>query len=596
MKFDPQSVRLMRSVAVTLLVIFVMWIAGDLLKPIALAVLLAFILNPLVLWFDRRGVPRVASTSVTLLLVLGGVGLGGYFVSQQFLSLAADLPSYQSNIIDKLSALRPGPDSPIDKAAEVAEKVNQALGEDKSFDFTPKVRVVEDSGLLDQALAVFGPFKEVAGWGAAILLLLFFLLISQEEVSDRIVKLAGRGQISLTSKSMAMIAKRLSRYIAAFAFFNAVFGLVIGLMLYLIGLPYAALWGSLAAVLRFIPYLGPVLAFSLPTVFAFAHDPGWFQPAMVVVGYGLAEIIANSVEPIFYGRTVGVSSLGLLVSAMFWTWLWGGLGLLLATPLTVCLIVIGKHVKGLSFLDTLLEDKIEVEDDLRFYQRLQSRDREGAIESLKQATAKRPLAEVCDQIVVPSMSRTNADWSAGVLEPNDVVFHWSVIQGWLDALEQSPESVKELVNGSEREMRVVGVATNGVADVLVLRMLALLMKPTGIRFTILEGLGPPLLITQKVAEFEPDVVVVSYLPPLGLRQTRYLVKRLRAGLAGKPIVVGYWDWDASLAKLHDKWQVLFIYQVVKTLSGALSRLQALDPATTDRPAAVKLGSKPMPLA
>ena len=175
----------------------------------------------------------------------------------------------------------------------------------------------------------------------------------------------------------------------------------------------------------------------MPVFFSIAHDPGWMRPLTVLGAYGVSEIAANSLEPIVYGRTIGVSSIGLLVSAMFWTWLWGGLGLFLATPLTVCLVVAGKYVPSLSFLNTMLGEGIQVDEDLRFYQRLQSRDLDGAIAVLDQALERKSFGNVCDQIVIPALSRTDQDRAAGVLELSDVVFHWRVIQEWLDDLTEN---------------------------------------------------------------------------------------------------------------------------------------------------------------
>ena len=305
---------------------------------------------------------------------------------------------------------------------------------------------------------------------------------------------------------------------------------------------------------------------------------------MVLGVYGMAEVVANSLEPIVYGRTIGVSSLGLLVSAMFWTWLWGGLGLFLATPLTVCLVVAGKHIPSLSFLHTLLGEGIQVDDDLRFYQRLQSRDLDGAIAVLDQAMERKSFGNVCDQIVIPALSRTDQDRAAGVLELSDVVFHWRVIQEWLDDLTENstlthkPTAELEEQDSAAEEFQVVALATDGVADVLVLRMVALLLKGSRINLKIIEVLGPPLVISQKVAEHEPHAVLLSHVPPLGMTRSRYLLKRLHAALPGTTLVVGHWDRTANLNELLEQLQSVSVYHVVQTVSEAPTRLLALAPS------------------
>ena len=261
MNLDAQSFRVLRPVLVAVLVIVIMGVAADLLKPIAVAVLLAFILAPLVKAFERLYLPRILSVAVTLSLVLGLVSLSGYFVTQQVLELAAELPNYESNILEKVSSLRPDADSPIEKASRVAERVNDALDAEKPSIFTPEVRVVEDSGFFKRFQVVIDPFKQFAGWAGAVILLLVFLLVSQEEVGDRIIQLAGRNQISLTSKTTSLIAKRLSRYFTAFALFNVAYGVFIGLLLYFLGLPYAALSGFIKCRSAFhpVPGTGPGL-------------------------------------------------------------------------------------------------------------------------------------------------------------------------------------------------------------------------------------------------------------------------------------------------------------------------------------------------
>lgn len=592
MNLDARSVRIFRALAITVLVIVTMWVAAELLKPIALAILFAFILNPVVQWLDRRGLPRIASIGVTLTLVLTLLGLGGYLMTQQFLGLAEELPRYESNIISKVSMLQPDPESPIQKAAEVVEHVDETLSNEELAEVPTRVRVVQSSGLVQRAETMLDPFQELAAWTGAVLLLLVFLLLYREDLGDRIVQLAGHGQISLTTKTLGMIASRLSRYLAAFSLFNAGFGAVIGLMLYLFGLPYALLWGMLAAILRFIPYLGPALAFALPVTFAFAHDPGWVRPVLIIAAYGLAELVANSVEPIVYGRTIGVASLGLLLSAMFWAWLWGGLGLLLATPLTVCLAVIGKHVQGLAFLDTLLGEHVRIEPDLRFYQKLQNRDQDGAVAVLEEAMRAKPIENVFDEIVVPALSRTGQDQARGALALNDVVFHWRVVQEWLDDLEEQSELMASPApNGDgatgdvEDVFEVVGIATEGVAEVLILRMVRLTLRKTpGIRLWIVETIGAPLVVSEQVAELEPDAILLSHLPPMRLTHASYLFKRLQATRPDTPMIMGYWDHAAALSEIQDRLQSIAIYRVALTVASVDEMIESLQgPDTEARP-------------
>ena len=207
---------------------------------------------------------------------------------------------------------------------------------------------------------------------------ILFMLINREALGDRIVQLFGHRQINLTTRTMKEIGQRISHYLASIMLVNLGFGLTVGGGLWLIGVPYAALWGCMAAMMRFIPYVGAGVAFLLPLIFSVAYFPGWRQPLEVVAFFGVVEVALSYLEPVIYGKTTGVSALGLLVAAMFWTWLWGLLGTLLSTPLTLCLAVLGKYVPSLGFFATLLGQDAELDQNIRFYQRLVSLDQDGA--------------------------------------------------------------------------------------------------------------------------------------------------------------------------------------------------------------------------
>ena len=344
------------------------------------------------------GLPRPISVAVVLALIFAIVGSTGYVVGDQFASLAEKVPTYQANMQKKIAAFRPQSNSAFEKLGRAVSSLEQSVRPSEEADYVTPVRVVSDNAKIAQLQSLMGPFHLTLAFGGVVLLLLVFLLIESNDISDRIVQMVGWGKIGVTTKTMTQIGRVLSRYLATFAMFNTSFGVVIGLGLWAIGLPSPALWGLLAAILRFVPYLGTVIAFSLPEIIAISHFPGWTQPLLVFALFGGAELIANSIEPLIYGKSTGISPVGLLVTALFWTWLWGGLGLLLANALTVCLAVVGQSVPSLGFLGTLLRHEVEVSDDLRWYQRVLHRDQDGAIAILDEALRTRPLENVCDEI------------------------------------------------------------------------------------------------------------------------------------------------------------------------------------------------------
>ena len=292
-----------------------MYVAAEVLKPLALAVLLCFILTPSVQWFVRRGLPRSGSVALVLILVFSAVGGVGYVVGDQFTSLADQLPAYQANIQKKFATLKPHNDSSIEKARRAIASLEQSL-RPAEVDHASPVRVVSENATVAQLQTLLGPFHVTLAFGGVVLLLLVFLLIESNDISDRIVQTVGWGKIGVTTKTMSQIGHVLSRYLVTLALFNLGFGVVIGLGLWAIGLPSPALWGLLAAVLRFVPYLGTVVSFSLPELISIAHFPGWTPPLLVLLLFAGAELVANSIEPLLYGKSTGISPIGLLVAAL----------------------------------------------------------------------------------------------------------------------------------------------------------------------------------------------------------------------------------------------------------------------------------------
>jgi predicted PurR-regulated permease PerM len=577
-------------VVVTFLILAIigaMSLAAEVLKPLALSVLLAFALTPLSALFERRArLPRSAAVALTVLLALGAIAGIGYVVGNQLTALANDLPNYREDIRNKLSVLKPKQESALKNVSDVAGDVNQQLFETPvtaaqvERDRISRVVVVQQPSFRERLQTAVGPYLEFLGVGSFVLILVLFMMMTREDLRDRIVALFGRGQVSLTTRTLDEMGQRISRYLATFAAVNSGFGLVIGLGLWAIGVEYAALWGCLAAIMRFIPYVGPAVAFILPLVFSIAHYPGWLYPLEVIVLFAVVETVLNSfLEPVIYGRTTGVSALGLLVAAMFWTWLWGLLGILLSTPLTVCLAVLGKYVPSLGVFATLLGEESELEPDVRFYQRLVALDRDGAVEVVDEALKAQPRAAVFDAILIPALSRAERDAAAGHLDDTDLAFIWRVVGEVVDELEGTPEITLASVaqantaaaptteaagagaaspvpafapaprtDGEPASHPVlIGVAVNDTADAVALRMLGQLLAPSGLDLEIIADAATPLALAERVAARGPAMVVLSHLPPEGLTSARYQVRRLRARFADLPIVVGRWGASGHAA-------------------------------------------------
>ncbi len=576
-------------------IIAFMYFTAEILKPLAVSVLLSFALIPAVRLFERLGLPRPGAVVLTVVIVLGLLSGIGYVVGDQVAALANRLPDYQENIAVKLRGLiKPDQQSTGDRINIMIDQVTARLAKPhagRSGEVVPiqKVQVVQQPSLQDQLRAASGPYLEYLGIGGFVLVLVLFMLVGREDLRDRIVGLFGHQQIGLTTRTMEEIGQRISRYLGTLALVNSGFGLVMGLGLGMIGLPYAFLWGCLAAMLRFIPYIGTAVALTLPLVFAFANSPGWIQPLEVVALFGAAEVALNSfLEPVLYGKTTGVSPLGLLTAAMFWTWLWGTPGLLLSTPLTVCLVVLGKYVPSLGFLTMLLGEKAELDPDVRLYQRLVALDREGA-EDVVEATLKtRTRVAVFDQVLIPTLARAEHDAARGDLDESEQAFVWDVMGDLVNnmkGVEQfdlaaASRGASGMANTDGDEsaatrMAVVGIAVQDRSDALVLQMLRQLLIVCGLDLEMITDTESPLEAVERVAEYSPRLVVASFLPPFDPRPARDLVRRLRARFADMEIVVGRWGETPAAKTDADRLVGLGASQVVFTLAELRERILSL---------------------
>jgi CheY-like chemotaxis protein len=345
---------------------------------------------------------------------------------------------------------------------------------------------------------------------------------------------------------------RISRYLLMQAILNGSFGLAVGLGLFLIGVPYAVTWGSLAAALRFIPYLGAFVALLLPLAISLAVFPGWLQPALVVGLFLVLELITGSVlEPWLYGQSAGVSQVALLIALTFWAWLWGPVGLLMATPLTVCLIVLGKHLPALGFLVVLMGDRPVIEAKARYYQRLLARDQGEASDIVEAYVNTDGRESVYDTVLLPALYYAKQDRDRGLLTEGDAQFVGQATREILDVLAHDAPAPSERdtgdlsVSGADTRVRIAGCPARDEADALALEMLRHVLDPARYR---IEVSGTGMLTSEVVAwvdRHRPALLCIGSVAPGGLSQARHLCKRLRSQCPELKIVVGRWG-------LHDE--------------------------------------------
>ena len=586
-------------------VVAVLHFAQDVLVPVALAVMLAFLLAPLVSRLERWGFNRPIAVALTTLVAFALLAVLVYLVANQFLRFVEELPSYRDNLLIKIRSLAAGAQGGgLERSVETVKELSDELqksapGKPDAFGIT-KVQIVEPPPNATQVLrGLFGPLIGPLSTAAVVIVFVIFMLLQREDLRDRLVRLLGAGQMHTTVTALDDAAQRVSRYLLMQTLINTIQGSVVAAGLYMIGVPNALLWGALTIVLRFIPYLGPLLAAVGPIALALAYFPGWIEPLMVVGLILTLELITNNVlEPKLYGSSVGVSSFALIVAAVFWTWLWGIAGLFLATPLTVCLAVMGKYIPQLEFVSVILGDQPVLEPRERVYQRLLANDADEAQDLIDGAVQNTSLLEVIDQIMLPALRFAEQDHERGAINtdkrgalieqlaalvdnlpaasvaaPDAEVIARPVADA--DVQRPAGAEVPTVAGPATPQMSVLCLPAADRADALAAELLARVLAPS--HFTT-EVLGSATLkgeMLEHVVQSQPDVIFISAMPPAALIHARYLCQKLRSRFAAVPIVVGLWDAQGDLQKATDRLSAVGASKIVTNAAAAVEELLRL---------------------
>lgn len=394
-----------RIIIGTIIVIAVLHLAKPVVVPVALAILFAFLLTPIVLRLERTFIRRSGAIVLSLGLMTAVLGIGGWWIYQQFNAVAQEISkaATSENIEKKLQFLRNTPGGTLDVVEKTLQRVAEASERSEVVDF--KVRVIPERKTLGERYEEAAPTIETVAAVFLVVVVVFFLLRDREQLRDKLLRLAGRAHLTVTTQAIGETSQRISRYLLTIALLNIGFGLMIGIGLWLLRMPHAALWGVLAGLLRFVPYIGAVLSAAAPTFLAFAVFPNWYT-ALAVLGLFVFsdQLIGGFVEPIVVGHRVGVSPIALLLAAIFWGWLWGPVGLLLATPITVCLTVGGEFIPALRIFSIMFGSEDPLEGYLSFYNRLLLRDRTGAIAIADRYAEAATMEEMFTDLFIPTLT------------------------------------------------------------------------------------------------------------------------------------------------------------------------------------------------
>jgi predicted PurR-regulated permease PerM len=421
------------NMAVAALIIAALYFGREIFVPVALAVLLSFVLAPFVIRLHSWRVPRTVSVLVVVFIGFSIIfSLGGLMVSQAT-RLAGKLPGYQQTLSDKIESLRGlmGGSGTLEQASTVLKELGTELQHrdatgrpdsglvrqptDKPIPIPVEVRQ-PDPGALTTLVAIIQPLLSPLTTTGIVVIFVVFILLQREDLRNRLVRLAGSGDIQRTTAALDDAGKRLSKLFITQIAFNAVFGLVIGIGLELVGVPSAPLWGLIAMILRFVPYIGALISAVFPLILAAAVGSGWEMLVLTAALFAFSELLAGQVlEPLIFGHSSGLSPVAIILSASFWTWLWGPVGLVLATPLTVCLVVIGRHVDRLKFLDIMLGDRPPLTPPQLVYQRMLAGDPIEAAEQAHDHLKNASLEDYYDAILLKGLRLAEVDNRLGHL-------------------------------------------------------------------------------------------------------------------------------------------------------------------------------------
>jgi predicted PurR-regulated permease PerM len=492
----------LNTLLIMVVIVAILFFAREVLLPVTLAGILSFMLAPLVRMLQNLRLPRALAVITVVLLAFAAIFALGALMAREVTQLAGDLPRYQATITKKINRFSGITESTTVEALERAEVVIEGLGKEISKEGLSQQKLIPvevhepGGGPLQTVNRLISPLLSPLATTGLIVVFVIFILLQREELRNRLIRLAGSTDIPHTTAAMDDAASRLSRLFLTQLIINSGFAIIFGLGLWWIGVPSAFLWGILAGILRFIPYIGSILGLVFPLALALAVDPGWSMVLWTLALFlGLEVLTSQVIEPVFVGHSTGLSPVAVVLSATFWAWLWGPVGLVIATPLTVMLVVLGRHIEAFKFLEILLGDKPALSDAESFYQRMLARDPIEAVEQAKSFMTTHSLSDYCDEIARPALILGQKDLERGVLEESkartfyetvDNLFRDIALENWVSKREARAASLPILEKHqlaltwrSKEPLRLIGVHTQ--LDTAAARILGAIVEIHGIK-------------------------------------------------------------------------------------------------------------------
>lgn len=547
------------GVVVAVVIVLALYFGRDVLIPITLAMLLSFLLTPVVDLFRRLWLGRVLSVLLTVVLALCIILALGTVIGSQVGHLSKNLPQYESTIQKKIHRLR---DATLDRFSGKLERIGKQLssagsaarpaakpGAATQRQPVPVVLTRPAPSALEIGKEVISPLLSPLATAGIILVVTIFALLQQEDLRDRMIRLFGSGDLRRTTLAMNDAGRRLSRYFLTQLGINASFGAIVGVGLYFIGVPNPVLWGILGGLLRFVPYIGSWIAALLPMALAMAVTPGWSKVIWTALLYGVTELtMGQAVEPLVYGHSTGLTPIAVIIAAIFWTWMWGPIGLIISTPLTLCLVVLGRHVQRLEFLDILLGDRPALTPAEGFYQRILADDPDEAEAQAETYLEERPLSSYYEEVALKGLQLAADDVASRALPVAKIerikAATLELIED-LDRYDDAPiapsDKPLELAPGWQDGKAVLCIAGRGPLDEIVAGMLDQLLRKQGLQARMMPHETVSRAHIRSFDVRDAAMICIFYLDIGGNpAHLRYLLRRLRERLPAVPLLVGLW--------------------------------------------------------
>jgi len=587
-----------RNFAIIFGVVAALYLAREILIPLAFAVTLSMILAPFVGVLQKLRLGRVPSALLVVVIATASLAGVSWVIFNQLISVAIELPAYRENINKKLDAINAPGKSALWRAAASVKEVGKQIATPPAVAPPPDVaaatndrkirrvatppppahpmavQVVEQPGSELQYLeSIVEPFLRPLTIFGMVLIFSLYLLIEQSDLRNRLFRLVGLNQLNVMTVALEDAAQRVGRYLMMQLLVNVVFGTVCGIGLYFIGLPYAALWGAVAAILRIVPYVGSLVAAALPIILSLAVFDGWRAPLLILALFVVVEVTTgNFVEPWLYGIHTGISSLALLLATVFWASLWGPAGLILSTPLTVCVVVLGRYVPQFGFLHTLLGDESTLDAEAQMYQRLLAMDDQEARAVADRYLKDHTLSQFYDFVLIPMLTLAERDRHKGSIDPAREEFLFLSLKEMLAELPdfskpapRNPEDVREAWPSG----RIICIPANDEADEIAAAMLAQLLeldRRVALTFPVDTDFVQLASMVNPSAE---DVICISAVPPFAFSHAKMLSRRLSETFPHTRIVVGVWGFSGDPDRALERFQAPHPDHLVTTLEQAL---------------------------